>query len=231
MGLKADLESEVAEIFRSPWTERDGQVVPTDESIKLGNDGVNLDATVLYADISDSTKLVDNNTKTFSAEIYKAFLRCAAKIIRSEDGSITAYDGDRVMAVFVGGTKNTSAVRCALKINWAVRNIIRPAKDKQYSHRDYLLKHVVGVDTSKLLVARAGIRGSNDLVWIGRAANYAAKLCSLSDDYPTWITGTVYKAMSDDAKLSNGKNMWEERSWTPMNGMTIYRSTYSWALS
>jgi class 3 adenylate cyclase len=70
--------------------------------VKLGNDAVKLSATVLYADLADSTKLVDGHTKQFSAEIYKTFLHCAAKIIRSEDGVITAYDGDRVMAVFIG---------------------------------------------------------------------------------------------------------------------------------
>lgn len=37
--------------------------------------------------------------------------------------------------------------------------------------------------------------------------------------------------MADEAKLSNGKNMWEERSWTAMNGLKIYRSTYSWAIT
>ena len=56
------------------------------------NDGVNLDATVLYADMADSTALVDKYTKTFAAEIYKTYLHCAAKIITSEGGTITAYD-------------------------------------------------------------------------------------------------------------------------------------------
>jgi len=29
--------------------------------------------------------------------------------------------------------------------------------------------------------ARVGVREDNDIVWIGRAANYAAKLCALSE--------------------------------------------------
>ena len=173
MGLKSDLESEVETIFKTVWKERDGQVVPSDDSIKLGNDGDKLDATVLYADLSDSTKLVDDYNKPFAAEIYKTFLRCAAKIIRAEGGSITGYDGDRVMAVFIGNSKNSSAARSGLKINWAVKNIIETARKAQYPETKYVLKHVVGVDTSKVFVARAGIRGSNDLVWIGRAATSA----------------------------------------------------------
>lgn len=210
MGLKEDLESEVATIFRNAWTERDGTVVPADNSIKLSNDAVNLDATVLYADMADSTALVDRKTKTFAAEIYKTFLHCAAKVIASEGGTITAYDGDRIMAVYVEGSPNTAAVRSALKINYARTEIIIPALRKQYSNTDYTPKHVVGIDKSKLFVAKTGIRGSNDLVWVGHAANHAAKLTTLSPENPTYITDAVYDAMLDKVKFTNGEKMWRE---------------------
>jgi class 3 adenylate cyclase len=230
MSLKDDLTSEVRKIFASKWTERDGTVVPDTEDIQLGNDCVNLDATVLYADIDASTTLVDKYKATFSAEVYKSFLHCAAKIVKDEGGDVTAYDGDRVMAVFVGNTKNTSAVRAALKINWCVKKIVNPQLKEVYASTDYELHHTVGVDTSKLLVARTGVRGANDLVWVGRAANYAAKLTTLSADYPTRITGTVYDQIADEAKYTDGKNMWEQRQWTAMNNMTIYRSSWTWAV-
>src|ERR1035438_8182643 len=106
MGLKDDLERETAAIFRAAWETRDGAVVPSDDSLKLGNDAVKLDATVLYADLADSTKLVDVRSASFATKIYKTFLHCAAKIIRSEGGIITAYDGDRIMAVYIGDAKN-----------------------------------------------------------------------------------------------------------------------------
>src|SRR6266581_1659684 len=108
MSLKTDLESEVKEIFKATWTVREGQGVPEPEDLKLGNDAVKLKATVLYADMADSTDLVDHHKPHFAAEIYKAYLRCAASIIKNEQGTITAYDGDRVMAVFLGDSKNTS---------------------------------------------------------------------------------------------------------------------------
>jgi class 3 adenylate cyclase len=133
MGLKEDLQAQVATIFRSVWTERDGTVVPADDSIKLTNDAVNLDAVVLYADTADSTTLVNGH----AAEIYKTFLHYAAKIITSEGGVVTAYDGDRIMAVYVEGAKNTAAVRTALKINYARRKIIIPAMQKQYTTTTY----------------------------------------------------------------------------------------------
>src|SRR6266699_3656973 len=126
MTFKADLEKDVKNIFESKWKQRDGRVVPDLENLSLGNDAVTFKATVLYADMADSTKLVDSQKQHFAAKMYKAYLRCAATIINNEQGTITAYDGDRVMAVFLGDTKETSAVRSALKINYAVDEIINP---------------------------------------------------------------------------------------------------------
>jgi class 3 adenylate cyclase len=230
MALSDDLRTEVEAIFREQWTARDGTKVPESEDLKLSNDAVKLDATVLYADLASSTQLVESRARTFAAEVYKAFLHCTAKIIRAEGGTITAYDGDRIMAVFIGDGKETTAARTALKINDARVKIINPAMKKQYTNTDYELRHVVGVDTSDLFIARTGIRGSNDLVWVGRAANYAAKLCTLTPDYPSWITATVYNSLDDSAKYSDGKNMWEARSWTAMNNTTIYRSNWRWSV-
>src|ERR1700732_4805691 len=129
MGLKDDLIKEVTHTFKAQWEEQETTSVPDPENVKLNsNDAKDLkQATVLYADLDGSTNMVDTQDWHFSAEVYKAYLRCASEIIRGEGGAITGYDGDRVMAIFIGKQKNTAAVRCALKINFAAHHIIRPA--------------------------------------------------------------------------------------------------------
>lgn len=229
MALKDELLTEVSRVFRERWEFRDGTVVPTDETVGLGNKGVKLEATVLYADLSESTNMVDNHTAAFSAEVYKTFLHCSAKIIKSKGGVITAYDGDRIMAVFIGDFKNTNAVKSALMINWANKHIIQPKISALYAEKKFTLKHTVGIDTSQLLVAKTGVRGANDLVWVGRAANWAAKLTSLSHDTPTWITKAVFDKLAPEAKFTNGRAMWEHRLWTSMKNADIYRSSWSWS--
>lgn len=89
----------------------------------------------------------------------------------------------------------------------------------------------VGVDTSKIMVARTGIRGANDLVWVGRAANYAAKLCALREgDYATWITAAVHDAMESSVRIAaNDVNMWQPRKWTAENQL-VYCSNWHWGL-
>jgi len=230
MGLKEELIAEVKQTFTNTWEVQKATNIPDPKDLRLNsNHAKDLDrATVLYADIDGSTKMVDKCEWSFSAEVYKAYLRCAAQIIRSKGGTITAYDGDRVMAVFTGEYKNSRAVEAAMKINFAVVKIIRPAIQNQYPREDFIFKHVIGIDSSELHTARIGVHGENDLVWIGRAANYAAKLCTLSKK-PIWITKTIYDNMNGEVKSSNGTNMWTPYTWDSMDGMKTYYTTHYWS--
>ncbi|SRR6266446_2818048 len=131
------------------------------------------------------------------------------------------------MAVYLAGAKNAAAARTALKINYAVLHIINPALAAVYPKANYKIKQVVGVDRSNLFAARTGVRGDNDLVWVGRAANHAAKLSGLPSEYPSNITDLVYDTMLDEAKFggSNKQPMWKRFTWS---GRVIYRSTWWW---
>jgi class 3 adenylate cyclase len=233
MGTLNDVRTEVAAIFATKWQKREGQVVPEPENVLLGNDAVTLKGTVLYADLAQSTQLVQGYKDFFAAEVYKSYLVTACRIIRSDGGVITAFDGDRVMAVYLGDAKNSNAARSALKINWAVKNVINPAIKQEYPNTSYEVSQVIGIDTSPLFVAKTGIRGSNDLVWVGRAANYAAKLCSIREPtHSSYLTEDVFNQLNETSKLGGNpkRTMWEKVTWTE-TGLTIYRSSWWWALT
>jgi class 3 adenylate cyclase len=232
MALKEDLAAEVAKIFRLQWTEREGRIVPAAENLSLGNERTKLEATVLYADMAESTVLVDTKTAAFAAEVYKSYLTCAAKIVKAEGGAITAYDGDRIMAVFLGDYKNSSAARAGLKINGAVQSIVNPALKSQYTTSTYKVRHRVGVDTSSLHVSRVGVRNDNDLVWVGRAANYAAKLCAIQENDTVFITDEVFAKLSDELKMNGSPRqaVWKERQWSQMANKRIYSSNWTWVI-
>lgn len=232
MATARELREEVNAIFASKWTSREGQVVPDTPDVKLGNDAITLDATVLYADLVDSTDLVANYKSLFAAEVYRAYLIVACRIIRDNGGEITAFDGDRVMAIFLGDLKSSNAAKTALRINWAVAQIINPGIKKVYPNTSFVLQQVVGIDTGPIVVARTGIRGSNDLVWVGAAANHAAKLCSLRETtYTSFITEAVYKKLNEGSKFGGDprRPMWEKREWAEI-GVTVYRSNWTWEI-
>lgn len=135
------------------------------------------------------------------------------------------------MAVFVGESQTTPAARCGLKINYAVMNIVNPALKAQYPSSDYTVKQVVGIDTSDLRAARTGVRGDNDIVWVGRSANYAAKLTELNLSERTWVTADAYAHMLDDAKFGGDpkRPMWTKYTWKAHGDRTIYGSNWWWS--
>lgn len=236
MALKEDLSATIEQVLKDEWKARDGRVVPTSESIASNGGRVDMTAALLYADLADSTKIATAQPLP-AARLFKAYLGTSARIIRSEGGEIRSFDGDRIMAVFAGDTPSTSAVRTALKINWAFLNLITPKFQRVYprvfgSGAPHTLAHAVGVDTSKFHVVRAGIRDNADLVWVGRAPNVAAKLSGIREaPFNCWITKAVYDAMVDTTRVSaDGRNMWEERQWSSLPGLTLYRSSWSWIL-
>jgi class 3 adenylate cyclase len=224
-----DIFKEIRGIFRKKWTTREGRVVPEAGDVALGNDAVTLSGTVLYADMADSTGLVNGFKPWFAAEIYKAYLLGACRVIRNNGGEITAFDGDRVMAVFLGASKNSTAAKAALQINYVVgkaNELIREA----YPTTAYALRHTVGIDVSELFAARTGIRDSNDLVWVGRAANNAAQLSALGETgFPTYITDDVFTHLNKESKYGGQNNtlMWEKRTWTGRQ-LVVYRSSWRW---
>lgn len=226
MALLDELNADVAGTFTgNSWDEQDATVVPTVADLTLSSNHARnfKSATVLYADLDGSTDMVDTYNWWFSAQVYKAYLRCAGKIIRNEGGIITAYDGDRVMAVFIGDTKNTSAVRAALKINYAVWHIIQPIIETKHPNDSFKLKSVVGIDTSDLRAARIGVHRDNDLVWVGRAANHTAKLYN-DGSRSIWITDSVYGAMLPEVTSFRGTPMWQWKMWPDRPSLKIYDS-------
>lgn len=226
MALIDDLKTRTNDIFRAEFTTRQGRKVPEPKDVAQGNEAVGLDpATVLYADLTGSTALVDGYYWWFAAKIYKAYLYSAARIVNGEGGWITSYDGDRIMGVFIGDDQCNQAIRAALKINWAVHNIINPAIREKWPKSPYSVSQVVGIDKSIIRAANAGARGDNDIVWVGPAANHAAKLTERKFEQRTWITKAVYDAAGQTSRYGGTPS---QSMWTSHENATIYGSTWWW---
>lgn len=232
MALVDKLRSDVQGIISQPWKTRKGRKVPSSEDIALAGGAVELDATFLYADLAHSSRMAKELDRRVAAKLLRAFLATTARLVREHGGSIVSFDGDRILGVFVGGSKNTSAAKCALQIKYVVQKVIRPKFEKKYrSVRDasFSISHGAGLDTGTVLAVRAGARGDNDLIWIGRAPNLAAKLSDLRQSpYDTFITAKVYNLLAESSKYSSGgANMWEQQSWKFLGeSLVIYRSNW-----
>jgi len=233
MGLAEDISAAVTKVVCSDWNSRKGTAVPSTDTVPLGNGAVEVNAVYLYADLADSTGLARDFNRTTAAKVIRAYLDATCRVIRSCGGEIRSFDGDRVMAIFMGSAKNTAAADCALKINHVVTRIVRPKVEANLSSiktQGFQVKHCVGVDTGKALIVRGGVRGHNDLVSIGRAPNVAAKLSDVRQgNYHSYITQDVFNGMLDSAKYSGeNKLMWDGPYTREVGGqkITVYKSSW-----
>lgn len=232
VALKDELQKNVDAIIATQWKVTDGRVVPESSKVPFLANATKLDATFLFSDLADSTALAQQD-REIASEVFQCFLSSAARIINAEKGEIRSFDGDRVMAVFVGDSKNSIAARCALKINWAFEKIVKPGLIAAYAAKlkGYNLSFCSGIDTGEIWAVRGGVRDDSDLVWVGRAPNLAAKLSAIRDGiYHTFITKAVYDRLQESSKVGGNpsRNMWEPRVWKAQGDMPIYRSSFIW---
>lgn len=219
------IESSVLDIFYAGWNISNGTKVPETDDVVMKNGGKLVDATYLYADLAGSSKLAHSLTKETTAIIIRAYINTASRILRQHGGEIRSFDGDRVMAIFMGEDKNRKAVRAAFGINWAVHQVIKPAIENKWNDvsKHYQINHGVGIDTGEALIVRGGVRNSNDLISIGDAPNDAARLSDYRDS-----TINVTKAVHDD--LNETLLTWEGKSfWTASHGRHVlggYATTF-----
>ena len=162
MGLSEDVSGDVQRIIRTLWNTRKGQKVPTTSGVALAGGAVELDATFLYADLAHSSKIAKELDRRVAAKILKAFLATTTRLVRHHGGTIVSFDGDRILGVFVGEFKNTTASKCALNINYTVCKIIRPKFEAKYEtvkQASFAISHGVGLDTGLVLAVTSRGQG------------------------------------------------------------------------
>lgn len=246
MSLLDDVNDQIEKTIKSAMTVTTRPPGSTDKAVpepkNIGyNSGYIISSTYLYTDMHDSSTLAATASREEAARVFRGYLNVSAKIIRSLDGHIRSFDGDRVMGVFTGPDKEDRAVRAALRIKWAVDTQVTPsihAEIPSLKSSGWSLKQSSGIATGDTLLARAGFRDNDDIISIGAAPNLAAKLSDIRKTgndarFVTRIGKATYSGLSDVGRLSKGTNMWQGTYGITFGGKKYlyYRSSYHWAFS
>ncbi len=233
MGIDDDISSDINRVRDATWNKRNGTQIPSVGDITLGTGAVEIDATYLYTDMANSSRMAKTFDRRITAKILKSYLATSSRLIKHFGGEIMSFDGDRVMGAFMGDGKNTSAVQCSFAIAYAVTQLVRPAFENKYEtvkQAPFNIHHATGIDQGTVFIVRGGIYGSNGLISIGKAPNLAAKLSDLREGYyTTFVTKSVYDDADDSTKrwLNGSTNVWEERTWNYCGEtISIYRAKY-----
>lgn len=217
-------------MIKAPLDTRMARVVPSVDGIKLAGGAANFNGVVLYADLADSSRLATEFRADVAAKIFRAYLFCMTKLIREHQGTVTSFDGDRVMGIFIGDDKEDRAGKCAFEMTWVVQKVLAPAAyemEPGLRHAGLAIKHGCGIDSGQILAVRGGAVGNNDVVWVGRSPNLAAKLSSVREPpHYIYASDSVFRSLSPKYRFGpQGEAFWELQQ-VPFGGENVrcYRS-------
>lgn len=215
MAFLENLTEEINTLLSIKWEKRNGMLIPESENIIIKNGAVEIDSTFLYADLAESSIIAKKCPWSTTAKIIRIYLDVSVRIIRANKGEIRSFDGDRVMGIFIGESKNTTAVKCAREIDWMVKNVINPKVKNSFKsirENDITIKHCIGIDSGISFGVRAGIRNNNDIIWIGNAPSFAAKLSDIREHpYSIFISSNCFNKLPNTSKFDANKvQIWDE---------------------
>lgn len=189
---------------------------PTIEQLEDNNKTYSIMAAILFIDIRKSTYLTENSQSKSMVKIYRSFMRAAVDCVRKNGGVTRQFLGDRIMGVFINSVGEDSVVT-----EKAVDKAINAARSLQTAIDFSLNKHLknnvngkiiecgIGIDYGKVLVTQVGMYGVEndenkenevDCVWVGNTTNYASKYSDIASGGEIFISGNVYKELSEEYK-------------------------------
>ncbi|UPT69331.1 MAG: adenylate/guanylate cyclase domain-containing protein [Flavobacterium sp. JAD_PAG50586_2] len=212
MSLLEDISTTTNTFFNHEFTTAETTIVPTTDYSKLtfGNNGLTAELTFLFVDIRKSSELHETYGEIVAAKIYQSFHDLNVRIINRRSGQVRSFDGDRIMGVFSGDRKNNNAVEAALNIRYAVSEVLNKKLPK-----DKPINIGIGIDTGRVLITKVG-RGrddnNSDLVWVGKACNYASHMCNESEN-KIYISTAVFGRLEQKNRVSEGVDVWKKSLW------------------
>lgn len=157
------------------------------------------DVVVVVADLQSSTKLGLNKYAASTASIYEAALHPVVDIFSDFGAGWIPIHGDCVIGLFW----NDGAVERAMCAGITAKTFSRDSLVQRLTKKwpdipDTGFK--VGVATSTVLVKRVGLARTphQDLVWPGKAVNYAVKAAQSASAHQLIVTGSIWDAVANN---------------------------------
>ncbi len=173
------------------------ELMSNPKAVELG--GQTKEVSILFADIRGYTALSDGRSPEEVVEMLNDYLHILTEAIWQEQGTLTMFQGDAIMAIFNAPLPQEDhairAVRAALGMRQAIEERQRQ-QNPTFPEVKYDLKvqYGIGVNTG---IATIGNIGSRDRLQnytaIGDAVNIAARLQSNSADNEIIIHHTTYE--------------------------------------
>jgi class 3 adenylate cyclase len=239
MTLLEDLKQKVDEYLAGDYTKVKKTSVPSPENIPLGNSAAELDATTLFIDVRQSSDITNAFRRQTAAKMMKGYFDGSVRIINKNGGSVRSFNGGGMLALFMGDSRSDNAVKAAMQTKWFVEEVSRSRFKSYFSSNQTAIGNALdfsigaGLDEGTIFAVRVGIKGTNDVAWVGRCTNTSAKLANLtSSPQSIAITRAVYERLNQNRKYSKQTHMWSAETMREIGGVTrgVRTTSYRWSI-
>jgi len=141
---------------------------------------VEREATVLFLDIADFTALTERSGARQTVAILNAFFEQATTVITSQQGVVTQFIGDAVMATFNIPVEDEGHREKAIK---AAKEILLLTKEKDFAGEKLTVR--IGLCTGPVIGGSVGGGGRQTYTVYGDTVNLASRLEALNKTHET----------------------------------------------
>jgi class 3 adenylate cyclase/PAS domain-containing protein len=165
------------------------QLMQDPMALNLG--GETKEISVLFADIRGYTSLSEHLAPEEVMHLINRYLKIMCEAIWEEEGTLTAFQGDALMAIFNAPLEQKQHALRAVRAAWKMRQAVQ--KYQQDHPQERQISYGIGVNTG---LATVGNLGSQDRLQnytaIGDVVNVASRLQSNVQDNNILINDTTY---------------------------------------
>lgn len=203
--LMRELEERVDSALSEPIEIRDTDAFPTleamytEKSIWLRV----LDVVCVVADLKGSTKLNFDKYAPSSARLYEALTGNMVRIVGAYAPDFVDIQGDGLFALYHGERRYERAMCAGISLKTFSENILVPRVKEHFSDRFPKTGLKVGMNASRVVVKKVGVRGTTEPVWAGKLVNWAVKAAQAGDAHELVATQRVYEHFSDNELVTH----------------------------
>ncbi len=166
------------------------QLLADPSAVHLG--GETREISIVFADIRGYTRLAEENAQAELVSILNGYLNILTEAVWQEEGTVTMFIGDALMAIFNAPLSQADHARRAVRAAWAMRQALE-------HHRATLgpnavpVEYGIGVHTGLAVVGNIGARDRlQNYTAIGDAVNTAQRLQANATNNQVLLSAAIY---------------------------------------
>ena len=216
MATTQEALDKIEEYLTASYFQDETRIVPKRPDLTFGNTVKKMPhAVVLYVDMRKSKAILSDATTFWSVKIHRAFLLALTHCVEKREGHMRSFNGDGILAFFVGDKAASRAVRAAMDTSGFVNKINEHLVGEGLNPIDF----GIGIAQGPVMVAKSGKAGDDqtkqDLIWVGLPVYVAVELSDFAKKPKNiWISGVVRNSIGEEKYLDVVHNKDGESMWT-----------------